>query len=326
MQPRHDPRTVNRLRSLALLLGACAVVILSASGAGAKPGVSGLSTTRLHHLTGPGPEAAPGPSRGQTLALAEPRDFLARVLPSRPITPPGAPSGFFNGLLSGLFGAGIAGAIAGQGLTSGLTGFPGFLGLAIQLVLLAVGSTAGLVVVRRLSRGMSPAFAHGGGGWSLSPSSGRRPGPRFAARGRGTTGRAGHVTLTASDFAAFEKTLRNVQAAWSRQDIPALQALCTYDMVQHYADALARLASRNLKNQTRDVVLEQGDIAETWREGDTSNVSLAITYSLVDVTRRATDNVVMIGDPVRRVQATEVWTFVRHHGSDWRLSAVQQAH
>jgi predicted lipid-binding transport protein (Tim44 family) len=45
---------------------------------------------------------------------------------------------------------------------------------------------------------------------------------------------------------------------------------------------------------------------------------------MVDVTRRIADGAVMEGDPERRTESTELWTFVRPQGGQWVLSAIQQ--
>jgi predicted lipid-binding transport protein (Tim44 family) len=47
-------------------------------------------------------------------------------------------------------------------------------------------------------------------------------------------------------------------------------------------------------------------------------------FSLVDVTRRLSDGAVVEGDPERRTEAVELWTFQRVQGGPWLLSAIQQ--
>ena len=44
---------------------------------------------------------------------------------------------------------------------------------------------------------------------------------------------------------------------------------------------------------------------------------------MIDVTRDAAGRVVD-GDPARRTQVTEIWTFLRAPGGHWVLSAIQQ--
>jgi predicted lipid-binding transport protein (Tim44 family) len=140
----------------------------------------------------------------------------------------------------------------------------------------------------------------------------------------GGTGPSSAVTLTPTDFEAFERTLKEVNAAWSRQDLPALQRLSTPEMAGYFSRDLSDLDKRGWRNETRDVRLEQGDLSEAWREGEREYATVAMRFSLVDVTRNLSDGAVVEGDPERRTEAVELWTFVRTQGSPWLLSAIQQ--
>ena len=130
--------------------------------------------------------------------------------------------------------------------------------------------------------------------------------------------------MTPADFQAFENTLKVVNAAWSRQDEQGMRSVATPEMMQYFGSDLADLARRGWRNETRDVVLEKGDLAEAWREGAREYATVAMRFSQVDVTRRISDGAVVEGDPNRRVTATELWTFVRTQGGPWMLSAIQQ--
>ena len=132
------------------------------------------------------------------------------------------------------------------------------------------------------------------------------------------------ISLAPADFEAFERTLKEVNAAWSRQDLPALQRLSTPEMAGYFQRDLSDLAARGWRNETRDVKLEQGDLSEAWREGAREYATVAMRFSLVDVTRRLSDGAVVEGDPERRAEAVELWTFVRTQGGPWLLSAIQQ--
>ncbi len=118
--------------------------------------------------------------------------------------------------------------------------------------------------------------------------------------------------------------LQTVQAAWSHQDLASLQAVATPEMVSYFADQLAAQTSRGVRNTVTDVKLEQGDLSEAWAENGREYATVAMRFSMVDVTRDSAGRVVE-GDPARRTQATEVWTFVRAPGGQWILSAIQQA-
>ena len=67
-------------------------------------------------------------------------------------------------------------------------------------------------------------------------------------------------------------------------DLGRLRTLATPEMVSYFADDLAGYASRGLVNECGDVKLLQGDLAEAWREGNADYATVAMRYSLTDVT------------------------------------------
>ena len=140
---------------------------------------------------------------------------------------------------------------------------------------------------------------------------------------RPVTARPTAVAITPADYQAFEQLLQTVQTAWSNQDLKTIGAAATPEMVSYFADQLADQSSRGLRNVVSDVKLEQGDLSEAWSEGGREFATVAMRYSLVDVTRDAAGRVVE-GDPERRTQAIEFWTFLRAPGGRWVLSAIQQ--
>jgi predicted lipid-binding transport protein (Tim44 family) len=118
--------------------------------------------------------------------------------------------------------------------------------------------------------------------------------------------------------------LGEIQGAYGREDLGALRQHLTPEMLSYYAEELSENASRGVINQITDVKLEQGDLAESWREGDKEYASVAMRYSLIDryvdrATGKASDG------NEQKQEATEVWTFVRSNGGNWQLSAIQQA-
>jgi predicted lipid-binding transport protein (Tim44 family) len=257
----------------------------------------------------------------------------------RSVTQPSAPGsgyarpggGFFNrglfgggllgGLAAGFLGAGLFGLLFGSGLFGGLGGFASLLGLLIQIVL--------VVIVARLvwgwwQRRQQPAFAGPSsyGRQSVLRDIGTNPG------GGGTAARPSgppdQVGIAAADYDAFERLLGETQAAYSNEDLSALRARVTPEMLSYFAEDLARNTSRGVVNRLSDVKLVQGDLAEAWREGSTDYATVAMKFSLTDqMLDRATGRVVE-GDAQPQV-ATEVWTFRREHGGSWLLSAIQQA-
>jgi predicted lipid-binding transport protein (Tim44 family) len=132
------------------------------------------------------------------------------------------------------------------------------------------------------------------------------------------------VTITPADYETFEALLKSVQSAWSAQNIPALQAAATPEMVSYFAEQLGEQTSRGVRNVISNVHLDQGDLAEAWAEPNREYATVAMKFSMTDVTVDSAGRVVE-GDPTLRTQATELWTFMRAPGGRWVLSAIQQA-
>lgn len=239
---------------------------------------------------------------------------------------------FTSGLMGGLIGAGIGGLLFGHGIAGGLDGFFSFIGLLIQLALV-------FFVVRWLVRrftGGQPAFAGLGAMRGRGPAAGGLLGGlgmmRQASAGGGAQGgmpgggaRPGQTNLviSQSDYQAFERTLKAVQAAWSAQDMHTLQRLTTPEMAGYFNEQLSGQASRGLRNEVSDVRLDRGDLSEAWSESGRDYATVAMNFSMVDVTRDAMGRVVD-GNPGLRTSATELWTFVRAPGGQWVVSAIQQ--
>lgn len=251
----------------------------------------------------------------------------------RSLTPPSAPygnpgyvapapygatgrSGFGSGLLGGLVGVGLGGLLMGHGFFGGGGGGGfGFIGLLLQLALLffigrwlfrtffsRATSFAGMPRMGQPAvQGMQMG---GGGGGPARPAS--RP-----------------VNIGPADYQGFDRTLQEVQAAWSAQNIQALQQLATPEMVSYFAEQLAQQASRGVRNTVTEVKLDKGDLSEAWSEGGREYATVAMRFSMVDVTRDSSGRVVD-GNPSEHITATELWTFLRASGGQWLLSAIQQ--
>jgi predicted lipid-binding transport protein (Tim44 family) len=232
---------------------------------------------------------------------------------------PGRPGLFGGGLLGGLaagfLGAGLFGLLFGHGLFGGMAGFASILGLVLQVVL--------IVIVARLlfawwQRRNAPAPAYA----SAHPASTNHS---FSGLGGmfGASAPAGEpLTIGKSDYDAFERLLGEIQSAYSAEDINALRGKVTPEMLSYFAEQLAENASRGIVNKVEDVRLEQGDLAEAWREDGVEYASVAMRFSLTDrVIDRASGRGLEGGDPG---EATELWTFMRSRGGEWLLSAIQQ--
>jgi predicted lipid-binding transport protein (Tim44 family) len=221
--------------------------------------------------------------------------------------------GLFGGLAAGFLGAGLFGLLFGHGFFGGMGGFASLLGLVLQIAL--------VVIVARLlfawwQRRHEPAYAaaHPVTGHAFSGLGGV-----FAANA--PAGEA--LTIGKSDYDSFERLLGDVQAAYSAEDLNALRAKVTPEMLSYFSEQLAENASRGLVNKISNVRLEQGDLAEAWREGGVEYATVAMRFALVDqMVERASGRTVEGGTPS---VVTELWTFMRARGGGWLLSAIQQS-
>lgn len=233
--------------------------------------------------------------------------------------------GFLGGLAAGFLGAGLLGLLFGQGLFGGLGGLSSIIGLLLQVAL--------VVVVARLlwnwwQRRNQLAFAGPAMRDASTDNDLARLGAGSASAGpsaAATAVDAGPVEITAGDYDAFERLLGEIQTAYGKEDLAALRARVTPEMLSYFSEELADNASRSAVNEVSDVKLLQGDLAEAWREDDTEYATVAMRFSLVDrVVERASGRVIE-GDAQAAQEVTELWTFRRARGGNWLLSAIQQA-
>jgi predicted lipid-binding transport protein (Tim44 family) len=227
--------------------------------------------------------------------------------------------GLLGGLAAGFIGAGLFGMLFGHGMMGGMGGFASILGLLLQVAL--------VVIVARLAwawwqRRNQPAMA---GGPSLRDrlSGGGQSAGGFAGFGGGGSAAPADepIEVTPADFDVFEKLLGDIQTAYGKEDLGALRAHMTPEMLSYFSEELARNASRGVVNQISDVKLLQGDLSEAWREINDEYATVAMRYSLNDkIVDRATGRVV----EEEPSEATELWTFRRARDGQWLLSAIQQ--
>lgn len=244
---------------------------------------------------------------------------------------------FGGGFMAGLLGAGLLGALLGGGFFGGLGGIMSFLGLLLQ-VGLVVMIVAFAVRWFRRRQGQPAAAGHAR---SNLEGSGMNPGPMGGAplggaplggsplggnanaqpRGPVQPPQARPVQIGPGDFESFEIALNDVQAAYGRQDVAALRNLATPEMAGYFIEELRANEARGVVNRISDVKLLQGDLSESWGEGNAEYATVAMRYAIKDVTLdRRTDRVVETGEP----EALELWTFMRERGGRWVLSAIQQ--
>ena len=189
--------------------------------------------------------------------------------------------GLLGGLAAGFLGAGLFGLLFGHGLFGGLGGFASLLGLLLQIGLVAF---VGMLLFRMWQGRRQPALAGGPQLRDIGPNpSGLGSLGGRAATAAPMTGMP-PVEIKPEDYQAFERLLGDIQAAYSAEDLNALRALVTPEMLSYLSEELAQNASRGVVNKVSNVKLEQGDLAEAWREGDTEYATVAMRFSLVDRT------------------------------------------
>src|SRR5215470_2157054 len=228
----------------------------------------------------------------------------------------GGRGGMLGGLAAGFLGAGLLGMLFGGGLFSGIGGFSSILGLLIQIVLIVFVVRMAMSWWQR--RQMSePAYAGNAGGLGNTSNS------NFGGMGFGLGSGSTPLQIQPADYEAFERLLVDMQAAYSNEDIARLRTLATPEMVAFFTQDMQQNRARGQVNKVSDTHLLQGDLAESWREGDSDYASVAMRFSMVDKYVDINSGRLVSGSE-QPVEATEVWTFVRRRGSNWMLSAIQQ--
>jgi predicted lipid-binding transport protein (Tim44 family) len=200
-------------------------------------------------------------------------------------------------------------------------GMFGFLGLLLQIFLLV---WVVRFVFRLIMGGRSPMMAGGPSIFARGGMSGPGPMQGRPMQGGPAPGGAPPIAISPDDYRQFEQLLQGIQAAWSAHDLNGLQAMTTPEMVSYFADQLSEQVSRGVRNSVTEVNLVSGDLAQAWTEQGRDYATVAMRFSMIDVTRDGTGRVVD-GSPTEHVTATEIWTFVRSRGGHWILSAIQQA-
>jgi predicted lipid-binding transport protein (Tim44 family) len=320
-----------------VLLSASLLVPLVAdarAGSSRSFGSRGARTYQAPRPTTVAPATKPI-ERSATPQAAAPK--AAQPAAGMPAAAPAPAGGFFarnpfmSGLMGGVLGAGLMGMMFGGGFSgAGLGGLGGMGSMLIQMLLIG-----GLVfVAMRLFRSRSAAGApkiNTDFGFASRPQS--VPSMDYTAAAPVSAGPApallsGGVAeqplITDADYKAFEALLIDVQAAYSAGDMAKLRMMASPEILGYFSEALSANVSRGVVNTVDAVKLEQGDLSEAWSEADLDYASVAMRFSLLDVTRNMDGKIVEGSDQVRS-EATEVWTFLRSRGGRWIVSAIQQA-
>jgi len=332
---------------MALALGA--VIALAPALAEARAGGSsssgsrGARTQQAVPSTPTAPQAKPMERSATTTAPTQQRA-------AQPATAPAQQQGFMQrnpfmaGMLGGLIGVGLGGLLFGSGLFGeGLQGFAGFLGLLLQGALIGGLVYLAIAWFRRRQAGNEPArsaYAYA----TPNETAGTTPPMGNTMERRATmdvapldiaTGKTGaapmgalrsdEIGLTDKDYAAFEQLLLGVQQAWSDGDVGKLRLHATPEMLSYFSEQLSANASEGIANRIEDVVFDNGDLAEAWREGSMEYATVAMRWKARDYSTRLDTGAVIEGDPTKTVEQTEVWTFLRNGPQGrWLLSAIQQ--
>jgi len=239
-------------------------------------------------------------------------------------------SGFGGSLFRGLMFGGLLGMLFG----AGFGGFGGMLALIAQVAI--IGGLVWLAMrffrgsQRPASAGGPNAYSYEGSGGGYQPRSNPLGGLGASMGGRQQQqarrdAPSDEIGISEQDLESFESMLTRVQTAYSQENYAALRSLTTPEMMGYLSEELGNNASNGLKNEVSDVKLLQGDISEAWREGGSEYATAALRYSSIDFTRDRNSGRVVDGDAERASEATELWTFVRPRGGDWKLSAIQEA-
>lgn len=238
---------------------------------------------------------------------------------------PGLFGGFGGSLIGGLMLGGLVGMLLGSGLGGGI----GFLGLILQVLLIA---GAFLLIRRMFAQKNTSAYAgntqarnayqNGGSDFEIPRIGGGNR--QAAAQSAAMQPKGGDVIgIKQVDLEQFEGLLKELQAAYAAEDFSTLRQITTPEAMSYLAEELSDNATRGQKNEVRDVHLVQGDVAESWREGADDYATVAMRYESIDVMRDRATNQVVSGDPDNLTEAVEIWTFVRRNGSEWKVSAIQ---
>ncbi len=300
------------LIALAAIMTAFVLVTVDAqarAGGGFSGGSRGMRTFSAPPATRTAPGVVAPIQRTQTQA--------GGTVGQSPARPGLFGGGLFGGLAAGFIGAGLFGLLFGHGFLGGMGGFASIIGLLLQVAL--------VVIVARLllswwQRRNMPAYAAPPG--AAAPDAGGHAFGGLGAMFGGNAPAGEPITIVKSDYDAFEQLLGDVQAAYSAENLSALRAKVTPEMLSYFSEQLSENASRGLINQVTEVKLLQGDLAEAWREGGSEYATVAMHFALTDrMVERASGRTVEGGTPD---EVTELWTFMRAPSGDWLLSAIQQ--
>ncbi|AYD02053.1 Tim44 domain-containing protein [Neorhizobium sp. NCHU2750] len=319
-----------------------------ASG-GSSFGSRGTRTFSAPPTTNTAPGAAGGINRSMT-----PNTQQNATTPSNGMGQAAQPRrpGMFGGMFGGLLGGLALGGLFGMLMGTGFGGMAGFMGMLLQIALIAgLAMLALRFFARRQQQAAGPAGNARGYGaddynqpqnnayQSQQPGQGGFQIPKIGGGGASSAGFGGgyqaaprqagpdtdEIGITNRDLSQFEKLLTEIQGAYADEDYAKLRSLTTPEAMSYLAEELGENATNGVKNEVKDVKLLQGDLSEAWRENGQEYATVAMRYSSIDFLRDRNNGKVVDGDPNHETETVEVWTFVRRPANDWQLSAIQSA-
>ena len=288
------------------------------AGSSSSMGSRGSQTFSAPPTTGTAPMTAQPMQRSMTQPT--PSAPTAGMAPGAVAPRRSFGSGLMGGLVGGLIGVGLGGMLMGHGFFGGGMGFLGFLGLLLQVLLVVM---IGRWLWRMFMARSTPALAQGPNLFARQAQPAAPP-PMGGGSAGSPMGGPPPIAISPQDYQEFDHLLQGIQAAWSAQDLNGLRAMVTPEMLSYFNEQLSEQASRDVRNIVSDVRLQSGDLAQAWAEQGREYATVAMRFSMTDVTKDAAGRVVD-GSPTEHITATEVWTFVRSQGGHWILSAIQQA-
>jgi predicted lipid-binding transport protein (Tim44 family) len=314
-----------RLLSVALALMAAVAFQVSQADARIGGGSSFGSRGSRTFSAPPSTSTAPGQAAPMNRTFSQPGA-------QSPLGTAAAPSRFGGGfggmLMGGLLGAGLFGLLSGAGLFGGLSGFASVIGLLLQVAL--IGGAIWFVMGWFRTRNQ-PQYAGAGG---ASPFATRTAAPNqmagngaWAGGGGSAQTPSGPIEIKPEDYQAFEKLLTTVQGAYGREDVNALGAFTTPEMLSYLSGDLAENKRKGVRNEVSEAKFIQGDLSEAWTENGSDYATVAMKYTIIDATVDVATGRVVAGDRTTPQEVVELWTFRRDHRyatQGWQLSAIQQ--
>ena len=216
---------LSKLGFVAIALAASlALVAGDADARGGRGGGVGSRGDRTHTAP-PSTSTAPGAAKPIEKSFTQPGKSSTTVAGAQSATGAASTASRFGGLkgilLGGLIGAGLA-SMFGAGA------FANILGFLLQGLL--IGGLIYLAISFFRNRAAKPALATASAG-------GSRPAPdrNLHRTGAAVGGSGPALTVSPDDFNSFERLLTEIQTAYGRNDLKALETRLTPEMLSYFA-------------------------------------------------------------------------------------------